>query len=408
MKTLHQLILALCVCARHLLATPLLVRHRPQRLIALNEAQRETALALNDAPMTKEGEWKIISRYGLYPNKVGKQRVNKTAADKMVAAFNDARTAQGDAWRGLPIGVRHVWDDPSATPEPVYGSARIGAVMDLEARADGLYGRVAWNDLGEKNMNEGHFLYPSPVWYFEKQKDGTIVPDELVNIGMTNAANMRDLPAWNEEPSAAELKAMALNEAITIITKEGGMCCDEPKVRTLRDKMWLAADATPEQVLAAIETRMAELDAAKARLAETEADIAAMKQQLATEQAKSTAANEALATERTAHRDTLITAAITAGILTRGDVPAMNEAFDADFTKAANELAKRPKALNTSPIAIEIKGSKRSIATNEERRGEYLKAVNERIAADRISYDEAAIRVKRDPNYSTLIKALGL
>ena len=58
--------------------------------------------------------------------------------------------------------------------------------MGVEARAEGLYVRAAWNDLGEQNRAQGYLVYPSPAWLYDvraARASGVIAPDELRSVG---------------------------------------------------------------------------------------------------------------------------------------------------------------------------------------------------------------------------------
>ena len=70
----------------------------------------------------------------------------------------------------------------------------------LDARADGLYVRAAWNDLGEKNRARGlSRLSVARVALRPARRrggSGIIAPDELRSVGLTNTPRLPDVPAW--------------------------------------------------------------------------------------------------------------------------------------------------------------------------------------------------------------------
>lgn len=161
-------------------------------------------LAINIAPqMIGAGEWLKLSPWfeGDYYEKEGmnwkkyRQVVRREHGDRIVAAFNALRATMGERFRGLPIYRGHPDADPQRWPD----ERRLGAVMDVEARGDGLYVKAQWNDDGEKNRAQGYLVYPSPAWPYDlqiKSRSGRIEPIELRSIGMTNTPRIGEVPAW--------------------------------------------------------------------------------------------------------------------------------------------------------------------------------------------------------------------
>ena len=166
------------------------------------------ALGVNtaDRELTESGGWLLLAPYGETPywheEKTGgggwkqyRQIFTQTQGERMVAAFNALAARRGEKFRGLPIYAGHPDADPVRWPD----ERRLGGVIGLEARRDGLYVRAAWNDLGEQNRAQGYLVYPSPAWLYDlrgARASGIIAPDELRSVGLTNTPRLPDVPAW--------------------------------------------------------------------------------------------------------------------------------------------------------------------------------------------------------------------
>lgn len=198
-----------------IIASSLLNRLNPGlRLVATNEA-REFATATNE--LSLDGEWLKISPYGDFPNKVGLQRVQKADAEAMVLGFNSLRAKVARAFMGLPIYVGH----PDVEPEKYSDRRRYGKITDLEAREDGLFGKVAFNDLGKAAMEQGHFQFNSPTWYLKREQK-FVRPVELISVGLTNTPQIPGDPwAKNEQQTGTNMKWL-----IDLLVSKGLMKAD--------------------------------------------------------------------------------------------------------------------------------------------------------------------------------------
>lgn len=196
-----------------------------RRGVAVNTDERSPAylVAANVNPMPAfEGEvpaeeWLEISPYGEFPNKKGKQIVRRSHADRMVAAFNSLLGRAARGFRGLPIYVGHPDVDPQRWPD----DRRYGRVNQLDARDGGLWGLVAWNDLGRKNRAEGYYVYPSPAWFFPKNRNGVVEPDELLSIGLTNTPNIVEVAPWTNSGAPTSREVLRISRASLIARKAG-------------------------------------------------------------------------------------------------------------------------------------------------------------------------------------------
>jgi hypothetical protein len=136
--------------------------------------------------------WLQICPWGEFDNQVGLQRVARDQGETMVTAFNSLLGRMGRLFRGVPVFVGHPDVDPNKYPD----KRRYGKITAMEAREDGLYSKVAWNDLGQQNLKEGYYLYPSPVWVLKRRPGGIVEPCELISVGLTNFPNIQKVQPW--------------------------------------------------------------------------------------------------------------------------------------------------------------------------------------------------------------------
>lgn len=313
------------------------------------DQERDAVVAdiANAAPVDDDKEWFQVAPYGEHPNRVGLQLFTKSAAEKVVASFNSVAGKIGRFFRGLPIYAGHPDVDPGRWPD----SRRLGKITELQAREDGLYAKAVWNALGAENNEQGYYVFPSPRWWVDRVGKG-VVPKELISVGLTNTPNIRtSAPVTaNDEQAAPEPNQ---NEA---------------------------KDGTADAINAAVAPLVAARDAALEQVT----DLTAERDSL---QTKLTAANDALTAERGLRRDALLDHAVESGRITLSDRPALVALFNADWTKAENDLKARQPAYNTKPI--DLPKDRTPMATEQERHAARMEAVNALMQAKGVSYDTA-------------------
>lgn len=173
------------------------------------------ALLNSDFSMPADG-WSHLMALGEFPNSIHAfdasanggaaaprhrrvmQVCDSAAAEAMVAAFN--RSAQQPNFIGLLVDRDHESDDPDKTTDAW------GWCIALENRADGLWGRIRWTDLGEPAVRGGRFRFLSPVFDLATCQDlgnNRLRPMRLEKLGLTNDPNIRPLrPLTNRAASA--------------------------------------------------------------------------------------------------------------------------------------------------------------------------------------------------------------
>ena len=363
----------------------------------LYPADDASGIASNADPVSND-EWIRIAKYGEWRDGSKARTLQVLALDNATAMarnFNSIVGKIGRFMRGAPIFIGH----PDCDPDTYTDHRRVGKITALEARADGLYAKPAWNDLGEQNLREGYHVYPSSVWRFPKPKAGEtrVYPDMFQSLGLTN------FPAGDVDP-------VTFNSDTQPDT-ENDM---NPELLTL---LGLAEGATPEDILAAV-TALKEAAAAKEETTveeteettETEEVIdeekAAMNAQLTALQAECSTAQNALAGYRTAEASRLIGDALASGALTGAEKAGWEARFATDHAAAVNAIAVlRPgKALNTQPIALGE--SKVNITTARDRMHAVNAEVKRRMDADGLTHDIAFNAVKKDPEWSHVFAAM--
>lgn len=153
-------------------------------------------------------EWLQLAPYGEFPHSRGLQRVDRAAAQGMVEQFHSLRGRAGRLFGGAPFYVGHP-DLPGATEAA--DRKAYGWVEDLEAREEGLFGRVKWSEAGLELLRNGHFKFLSPFWEARAigVENGKRVyrPVALVSVGLTNQPNIPVRPLANEAPAPQPVEA---------------------------------------------------------------------------------------------------------------------------------------------------------------------------------------------------------
>ncbi|HEX7860066.1 MAG TPA: DUF935 family protein [Verrucomicrobiae bacterium] len=150
-------------------------------------------------------EWVQLSPYGDYPHARGIQRIDRAGVDTLVAQFSSFRARLGRLFGGVPFYVGHP-DLPNSSE--LVDRKAYGWINEIEAREDGLYGRVKWSDAGMELLRNAHFKFLSPYWEAREigKENGRAVyqPIALISAGLTNQPNIPVRPLANEVGSFTE------------------------------------------------------------------------------------------------------------------------------------------------------------------------------------------------------------
>lgn len=102
----------------------------------------------------------------------------------------------------LPVDENHSIDIAGPRGEP---SPARGHIVELQARDDGLWGRVEWNASGRSLMEEKAYLGISPVITHDQAKNVT----GILRASLTNRPNLRGLTALHSQENAMSFEAIA-------------------------------------------------------------------------------------------------------------------------------------------------------------------------------------------------------
>ncbi len=105
----------------------------------------------------------------------------------------------------LPVDENHATDHAmnSGIPSPARGW-----INQMEARADGIWGRVEWTETGKALMGEKAYRGISPV--FLHRKDGTIT--RILRAALTNTPNIAQIAALHSSLSDKERDALSASD----------------------------------------------------------------------------------------------------------------------------------------------------------------------------------------------------
>lgn len=106
--------------------------------------------------------------------------------------------------RGMPIDENHATD--VAAPVGLPSPAR-GWIVELQARADGLWGRVEWTAEGAKLVSDKAYRGLSPVLAVSKADKKTV--GAVLRASLVNKPNLRGLTALQQEANMELLKKLA-------------------------------------------------------------------------------------------------------------------------------------------------------------------------------------------------------
>lgn len=134
--------------------------------------------------------WTKIVEYGEHPHALGLQRFGVDCARGLVRQFGSLRARLARRFGGVPVYVGHP-DEPAFAGTPGHDDTRAhGWVQELDAREDGLYGRIKWADTGRELLANAHYKFLSPRWAMRRLEDGAYEPVRLISVGLTNMPNI--------------------------------------------------------------------------------------------------------------------------------------------------------------------------------------------------------------------------
>ena len=203
----------------------------------------------------------LVSPLGTFPHPDGEQLCTREAFDALV-----------EKWRadGEPE-ILVDFDHASETGGPTEAAAW---ATSLRSDEEGLHATFRMTDKGAEALSATRYRYLSPAWYVDEEGH----PTELSTIALTNRPNLPVPRLLNRKPAEPAQNADA-GETITApqvadaeSTPEEGITEKEKiNMDKLREMLGLAAEATDEEVLAAVDALRAERDQLRSEKEQMEA-----------------------------------------------------------------------------------------------------------------------------------------
>lgn len=386
-------------------APTLRTRDNEAPMTAVIEAESLAVVSIDNE--TEPGRPRFTVPYGSYPtaeNRDVLQVFNKSAAKQMQGLLKWSPTAWiksvwKNGWHKVlgprPVLIGHPLTQDNEVVKPGMDATAYGSIYQIDVHDNEAVFHFAPTPEGLEIMKK--YKSGSPSWKcFERGNES--LPFALLSFGFTNTPNIAAVTLDNEA-AALDVEAVVTAEPEETRATEQD---NEAKQwqRDLRSKLYLDADASPEQVLTAIASREAEINRMRA-------DVAAFKAQLADEQGRvatmttSIANNEAMITtlreqdnERTTtleqattkHEQTVkaLAAAVAEAAVMTGRIAIAERDNEANtiataatpeaITAAAAALLRKPQRYRTTPGLAGVAGAIRTATLNNEITNERRKA----------------------------------
>lgn len=131
-------------------------------------------------------EWIKLADFGKYHHEKGIQILNETTAQNIISSFRSLSGRIIRKFIGLPIYIGHPDDsDFKSTNKKIYGR-----IIDFKIEDNALWILSKWSDIGYALFKNGILKHLSPRWLTEQSSDGTLLPQRMISVGMTNHPNM--------------------------------------------------------------------------------------------------------------------------------------------------------------------------------------------------------------------------
>lgn len=210
----------------------------------------------------------------------------------------EALQALANSYAGdLLLDFDHESSDPSKR------TTAAGWIDGVEARADGLWGHVRWSSAGEAALANGEYRFVSPVWDVDELGGKRVRPVRLLEAGLTNKPNLKNLkPISNRQHDAGE-ENNGLGTSAEAATKE-----KHQTMKLINRALDLSPDASEEAAAAGIDKLKKERAETGTTLANRDVELAEAKTQLANREADITKLKSTIAANDEAHADSLLDA----------------------------------------------------------------------------------------------------
>jgi hypothetical protein len=155
-----------------------------------------------------------------YKGKAVLQRLDKSAAEQMVALFNSWRGKLARVFGGVPVFIGHPDysnDKAVSTDAPAHGW-----VKELQAGDTGLRLRIDWGPTGQAALANAHYKWWSPHFMCQATDQfvnamPVYIPRWLTSVGLTNSPRWPVVPLANDDstgdPQVAQESALNTDTA---------------------------------------------------------------------------------------------------------------------------------------------------------------------------------------------------
>lgn len=204
----------------------------------------------------------LVSPLGTFPHPDGEQLCTREAFDALVEKW------RADGEPEILVDFDHASETGGATEAAAWATA-------LRSDEDGLHATFRMTDKGAEALSATRYRYLSPAWYVDEEGH----PTELSTIALTNRPNLPVPRLLNRKPAEPAQNAEA-GETITAPQEaeaenkpEEGETTEPQKndMDKIREMLGLAAEATDEEVLAAVDALRAERDQLRSEKEQMEA-----------------------------------------------------------------------------------------------------------------------------------------
>lgn len=334
-----------------------------------------------------DGGWVQLSPYGRFSHPKGDQVFTRLDADELVNQFHAALNLPQRVM-GIPWYIGH--PDHDAFKADYNDKRAFGRIQKLEARGDGLWGNVRWNEEGKKLITNEAFHGHSVNWSVVKRGD-VYRPVALKSVGFTNEPNIPVLPilAANEKGKTVNKDKLCKMLGLDPATATDEQIEEKMANELANAKTWQTKAEEAEKKIKDMGNIANEKKAGDDKIITLTTDLAneqsARKKDVDAEKAKVIEKETALANERKTHVKTALDLAITAGCMPLADRPKWETEFanshDATLTKL---LALKPTIKTSSGVA---RRDTRTGATSDKR--EDFMANVRKLQSDGLDYNTA-------------------